>query len=150
MSNSRFPAHGSMRLSIQGQLLIVEGSGPGNIEMVQEYQQQVVGLRKQIMHAPWVSLALLSGTPLVSPEAKELFIQVVKQAKSMNLRATAVVFIEMESADLVRQFWREIYTSAGLKFSFFDTENEARDWLQSVLENDSNTDIEQSSSDVRH
>ncbi|MEP1447626.1 MAG: hypothetical protein ABJK37_16085 [Paraglaciecola sp.] len=148
MTSSRFPAHGSLRLSIEGQLLIIEGSGPANLEMVQEYQQQVVGLRKKLMHAPWVSLALLSGTPLVSPEAKELFVQVIKQAKTMNLRATAVVLIEMESVELVRQFWREIYIDAGLKFNFFEAEKDAREWLTSVLENESNTDVEQTSQNV--
>lgn len=145
MSNSGFPAHGSLRLSIEDQLLIVEGSGPANLELVQEYQQQVVGLRKKIMHAPWVSLALLSGTPLVSPKAKELFVEIISQAKSMNLRATAVVLIEIESVELVRQFWREIYTGAELKFCFFDTEEEARNWLQGVLENELKTSDEHSS-----
>jgi hypothetical protein len=141
MSNNKFPAHGTMRLSVEGQLLIIEGSGPANIEMVQEYQQKVMGLRKQIMHAPWASLALLSGTPLVSPEAKELFVKVIKQAKTMHLRATAVVLIDMESADMVRQFWQEIYIDAGVKYDFFETIEEARNWLQSVLKNATNNNL---------
>ncbi|WP_339723038.1 hypothetical protein [uncultured Paraglaciecola sp.] len=138
MPKSKFPAHGSLRLSIEGQLLIIEGSGPANLEMVQEYQQQVMGLRKQIMHAPWGSLALLSGTPLVSPEAKALFVQVIKQAKAMNLQATAVVLIEMESAEMVRQFWQEIYIDSGVNYAFFATIVEARNWLQTVLKNPTN------------
>jgi hypothetical protein len=125
-----------MRLSVEGQLLIVEGTGPANIEMVHEYQRQVMGLRKQIMHAPWASLALLSGTPLVSPEAKDQFVQVIKQAGAMHLRATAVVLIDMESAEMVRQFWQGIYIEAGVNYKFFETQQEARIWLHAILKDD--------------
>lgn len=136
MSKSRFPAHGKMRLSIEGQLLVVEGTGPANIEMVQEYQRQVMELRKQLMHAPWVSLALLGGTPLVSPEAKDKFVQIIKQAKKMHLRATAVVFIEMESVEIVRQFWQDIYMQGGVNYQVFETEAEARVWLLGILKHE--------------
>jgi hypothetical protein len=133
VSNSRYPAHGKLQLSLEGQLLIIKGTGPANVEMVQEYQRQVIGLRTQIMHSPWASLVLLSGTPLVSPEARVLFVQIIKQAKSMHLSATALVFVNIEFAGMAQQFWQEIYQEAGVNYDFFETEEEARDWLKSRL-----------------
>jgi hypothetical protein len=137
VNKERFPAHGNLELSVEGQLLIIKGTGPGNLEIVEEYQRQVYGLRQQIMHAPWASLVLLSGTPLVPPEAKELFVQTIKQAKAMHLCATAVVFVDIEFAKMVQHFWQDIYHEADVNYGFFDTEEEAREWLQARLNSDS-------------
>jgi hypothetical protein len=122
-----------MHLSVEEQVLIIKGAGPANLEMVQEYQRQVYGLRQQVMHAPWASLVLLSGTPIVPPEAKELFVQTIKQAKAMNLHATAIVFVDIEFAEMVQHFWQEIFQDAGIYYEFFETETEARAWLQATL-----------------
>jgi hypothetical protein len=133
VSKNKYPAHGEMQLSIEGQLLIVKGTGPANIEMVQEYQRQVTQFREQIMHLPWASLVLLSGTPLVSPVAKEVFVQTIRQANKMHLRATAVVFIDIEFAELSQSFWQEIFQQAEVDYHFFETEEGAREWLQGIL-----------------
>lgn len=122
-----------MQLSVEGQLLLIKGAGPANIELVQEYQRQIVGFRQQIMHAPWASLVLLSGTPIVPPDARQVFVETIKQAKAMHLRATAVVFVDIEFAELTKQFWQGIYIEAGVCYAFFDTEEEARVWLQAKL-----------------
>ena len=136
MNKKPFSAHGQLHVSIDGQLLLIEGTGPANLEMVQEYQRQVVGFREKIMHSPWASLVLLKGTPIVSPEAKAVFIETIKQAKVMHLCATAVVFIDVEFAALAEQFWREIYIEVGVPHGFFTTQHEARLWLQDCLNNE--------------
>lgn len=139
MSKKAFPAHGNLQLSVEGPLLIIKGYGPANLEMVQEYQRQVIGFREQIMHAPWASLVLLSGTPLMSPEAKSVLMQTIKQAKVMHLRATAIVLVDVEFAEIVEHFWQDIYQDLGVNYGFFATDAEARLWLQNLLSNETSS-----------
>ncbi|GAB5380512.1 MAG: hypothetical protein Alis3KO_26520 [Aliiglaciecola sp.] len=133
MNQRNFPTHGELNLSVDGQLLIIDGAGPANLEMVLKYQRSVIGYREQIMHAPWASLVLLHGMPLVPPEAKIILSETIKKAKTMHLQATAVVLVEVEFADVVKGFWNEIYQDAGVRYRFFDTEQQARHWLADIL-----------------
>lgn len=135
MNNRHFPVHGELRLSTDGQLLVIEGEGPANLEMVLQYQRSVQAYRDKIMHKPWASLVLLSGTPLVPPEAKSLLAETIRQAKLMHLAATAVVLVDVEYALIVKKFWTEIYEETGVTYGFFDSENEARVWLEKKISN---------------
>lgn len=133
MNNRNFPIHGDLHLSIEGQLLVIEGEGPANLEMVLQYQRKVQAYRDSIMHKPWASLVLLSGTPLVPPEAKVLLTEIIRQAQQMHLAATAVVLIDVEYALIVRKFWQSIYEETGVTYQFFEDERDARDWLSRIL-----------------
>lgn len=101
--------------------------------MVLKYQRTVIGYREKIMHAPWASLVLLHGTPLVPPEAKIILSETIEKAKSMHLQATAVVLVDVEFADVVKGFWNEIYQDIGVNYQFFETELLARAWLTDIL-----------------
>lgn len=133
MNNRNFPIHGDLHLSIEGQLLLIEGEGPANLEMVLQYQRKVQTYRNKIMHKPWASLVLLSGTPLVPPEAKVLLTDIVRQAQEMHLAATAVVLVDVEYALIVKKFWQSIYEETGVTYQFFEAEQDARDWLERIL-----------------
>lgn len=85
------------------------------------------------MHKRWVSLVLLSGTPLFSPEARQVLADSIKQEKSMHLYATAVVFVDIEYGDAIKRFWTEIYQDTKVTYGFFDTDVEAREWLNDKL-----------------
>jgi hypothetical protein len=38
-------------------------------------------------------------------------------------------------------FWQEIYQDAGVNYGFFDTEKEARFWLQGILKSDTSNNL---------
>jgi hypothetical protein len=133
VNNKVFESHGRLHLSVDGQFLFINGTGPANVELVQEYQDKIMAFRQKIMHSPWVSLVCFSGLALVSPEAKTMFIKAIKHAKSMNLLATAAVFVDNEYIDTSQRFWSEIYQEAGISYDFFDSQQNAREWLQQKL-----------------
>ncbi|WJG10338.1 hypothetical protein [Aliiglaciecola sp. LCG003] len=133
MNQRNFPVHGNLKLSTQDQILVIEGHGPANLEMVLLYQKEVMAYRQKIMHSPWASIVLLSGEPLVPPEAKLIFVETIKQAKIMGLKATAVVLIDVEYISTVKQFWSEIYTQSDISHGFFESEQEALSWLNTKL-----------------
>jgi len=47
--------------------------------------------------------------------------------------AIAVVFVDIEFREMIQYFWQEIYQDTGVKHQFFDTEADARVWLEMIL-----------------
>lgn len=135
MVQRRFPVHGDVSFSIVDNFLLIEGEGPANLEAVLHYQREVQGFREQLCDTPWASLVCLRGQPVLPPEATSLLIETIKHAKTMNLVATAVVFVDVEYADYVRRFWEHIFQNAALKFGFFNTPEEAKAWLHNQINN---------------
>ncbi|GAA0858921.1 hypothetical protein GCM10009114_30360 [Aliiglaciecola litoralis] len=120
-------------MSVDGQVLVIEGEGPATLDLVMTYQKNVQSYREQILPSPWVSLVLLRGTPLVTSESIDILTETIKQAKSMQLKATAVVLVDIQYAEIVQLFWQTIFDSAGIKYRFFESEKGAREWLNSII-----------------
>jgi hypothetical protein len=134
MVNRNFPAHGALSIAIEGGLLVIRGRGPANTEMVIRYQREIHHYREQLCVNPWASLTILSGEPLLPPEASSMMVEAIKQAENMNLVATAVVFDDVQYKGMSEQFWENIYQQTNLKHAFFEDETEARQWLRSQVE----------------
>lgn len=129
MNIRNFPAHGELAMEIDGRLLRIKGEGPGNVEAIINYQKEIQQFREQLAHSPWASLVEMSGQPMLPPEATSMMIDTIKHAKTLNLVATAVVFVNVEFSESVKQFWRAIYQEAGLEHAFFDRLEDAKEWL---------------------
>lgn len=121
-------------MEIDGRLLRIKGEGPGNVEAIINYQREIQQYRQQLCVSPWASLVELSGQPMLPPEATSMMTDTIKFAKTMNLVATAVVFVDVEYTESVKQFWRAIYHEADLKYAFFNTTDEAKSWLLSEID----------------
>jgi hypothetical protein len=59
----------------------------------------------------------------------------------MHLLATAVIFVDIELAKGDSIFLAKIYQDAGVNYGFFDTEKEARFWLQGILKSDTSNNL---------
>ncbi|GAA5213347.1 hypothetical protein ACFSJ3_03835 [Corallincola platygyrae] len=129
MVSDKFPSHGKLNLSIENGLLIIEGEGPANIEMVMEYQARVQAYREKLRHSPWASLVLLRGIPLLPMEAKNAMVTTIQHAQSLNLVATAVVLGELQYASTVKEFWTSIYEKTNISYAYFESRHDAEQWL---------------------
>lgn len=130
MVNRNFPAHGALKITVEGNLLVIRAQGPANTEMVLQYQREVQLYREQLCENAWASLTLLTGEPLLPPEASSMMVESIKQAEHMNLVATAVVFVDVQYQSISEQFWEGIYQRTTLKHAFFEQESIAREWLR--------------------
>ena len=133
MVNRSFPIHGSLNICVESQLMIIRARGPANTEMVLQYQREVNQHREQLCDNPWTSLTVLSGEPLLPPEAAGMMVESIKQAEHMNLVATAIVFDDVQYKSISEQFWEGIYQRTTLKHAFFDDESSAKKWLSAEL-----------------
>lgn len=133
MVNRSFPIHGSLYICVELELMIIRARGPANTEMVLQYQREINQYREQLCDKPWTSLTVLSGEPLLPPEAAGMMVESIKQAEHMNLVATAIVFDDVQYKSIAEQFWESIYQRTSLKYAFFDDETSAKKWLKEEL-----------------
>ncbi|MFT6899641.1 MAG: hypothetical protein ACJA13_004082 [Paraglaciecola sp.] len=133
MVNRNFPAHGNLNIYIDEGLLVINGRGPANTEMVLRYQREVHSYRQKLCASPWASLTILTGEPLLPPEATGMMVEAIKSGQALNLVATAVVMQDVQYKSMSQQFWRGIYEQTTLPFQFFDSQYEARLWLQEQI-----------------
>ncbi|GGD48968.1 hypothetical protein [Lacimicrobium alkaliphilum] len=125
--------HGSIRIELEGRILILHAEGPGNAELVQQYQQDVKHYRDQLRGKPWGNLVVFYNEPLLTPEGKELMYESIRRSRESGMVAVAMVLSQANSPSIVRQFWEGIYTKVGMPHVFFDSQDEARNWLETLL-----------------
>ena len=135
MVNRSFAVHGTLQICIEPNLMVIRARGPANTEMVLQYQSEVNEYRLQLCGKPWASLTILSGEPLLPPEASGMLVESIKQAENMSLVATAVVFDDVQYKAVSEQFWEGIYQRTSLKHAFFDDEQKAKAWLREEVAN---------------
>jgi hypothetical protein len=130
LNNNPFPAHGTFKVSTRGRLLVINGEGPANVEMAQQYRDAVAPYRERLAGEPWASLVILDGLPLFPPEARIHMIDTVKQVVlTTEIVATGVVFREVQYENVIKPFWEEIYQKANLPYFFSHDEQVVEDWL---------------------
>ncbi|GAC23201.1 hypothetical protein GMES_0901 [Paraglaciecola mesophila KMM 241] len=133
MNNRTFAAHGGLKITREGQLLIIYAQGPGNTEMVLKYQKELHDYRVKMSTKPWASLTIFSGEPLLPPEASSLMVDSIKQAQQLNLVANAIIFDNVQYKTISQQFWSNILQQTTLKHVFFEEEAAAKTWLKEQI-----------------
>ncbi|GAB3019255.1 hypothetical protein [Bowmanella dokdonensis] len=133
MSWREFRPHGHVSFSLDGRILTIEAEGPGNAELIHEYQQHMQAYRQQLQGAAWASLVIFNGESLLTPDAIQLVDEAVQTNRHYGMVATAVVVTDASCRTLVRQLWSSIYCQAGTVHQFFDTPEQARQWLLEKL-----------------
>ena len=122
-----FEQHGVYSLKIQGQVLIVDATGPFNDELVVSYNNALESCIQQLESSCWGQIVTLHDQSLFTPEAEQSLIHSLKQRKQRGLRASAVVC--NSPYKVVQSQVDRIYQNAGISHGFFSNEEEARLWL---------------------
>ncbi|WP_088330554.1 hypothetical protein [Lacimicrobium sp. SS2-24] len=125
--------HGSIRIELQDRVLILHAEGPGNADLIQQYQRDVQHYRDQLRGQPWGNLVIFYNEPLLTPDAKEMMYESIARSRESGMVAAAVVLSEVNSPAIVRQFWDSIYQHVGMPHEFFASQEQAKDWLKTFL-----------------
>lgn len=78
------PAHGNLKGSVEGNLLVIEGSGPWNAEAFLTTQSDFDALHKQLYGTKWAVLMIIHGDPIHTPEAAEILFRAVQNDKKIG------------------------------------------------------------------
>ncbi len=131
---SRFAAHGTLNLSLSGNILTVEGRGPWNLESLRCAAEELKPQRKLLESAPWGVLVILHGEPIYLPPAVTDLIESIIQEKQVGRTATAVLVNSCDAPGFAKLHMSDIYGKAEETFEFFDDIDDAKDWLAQQIE----------------
>lgn len=132
---TRFPAHGSFTLRIDGQLLLVDLLGPWNAELVARYQQELDAAARQLAAGGrWAVVVQVYSSALFTPEAmRSMQRKAEAQAAALQRAATAFVIApEVEGSGVIEPALRKVYAPSQA-FAVFADVPPALAWAHAQL-----------------
>ncbi|MCJ8338649.1 MAG: hypothetical protein MJK10_09275 [Pseudomonadales bacterium] len=85
------------------------------------------------MQAPWAQIIIMHQDRSFTPDAEKLMFKSVRCRKMSGLYTSAIVLIENTARFAIEYQVSEIYRSSDIAHSYFDTEQQARVWLDKVM-----------------
>lgn len=122
-------------LTIENNLLIIQGSGAWNLNAIDRSENQASQDISSLYGKPWGVLLLLKGDSIFIPEAREKLTHIIKEDRLKGRRATALVLTECSVPNIVTEHLCSLYTGAGDEFCEFDDADSAKQWLAQQLDN---------------
>lgn len=124
-----FAEHGIFEVKIENNSLFVDATGPFNEELTTKYGQAIESCIKKLEGSDWSQIIVLHKLSLFTPEAAEVLINTLRNRKTRGLIKSAVVLINCEGKSLIVQQMSNIYQTADVDYSFFDSITEAQSWI---------------------
>jgi hypothetical protein len=133
MKPIEFRAHGKFSIEKEGNILVVNAEGPGNIELAESYHQQISEYLTELSGKPWASINIFSKESFFTPDASQNLIAGAKYAKEIGFVACAFVIKTDEYQHSLKSFWEMIYDKANVEYRFFEDEVTAKAWLKGKM-----------------
>ena len=128
---SKFLQHGQFSLERQGQLLLVDATGPFNHELIEQLNVELAQHEAVLSNRPWVELAVMRSESAYTPEALNDLLASMQRRHHNNMRAIAVQFEQPQSRMLTEHQLRQVFAQvSGLRCEFFDDLDDAMAWCQ--------------------
>lgn len=124
---------GQLRIRIEGRILRLYGEGPWNSESLQLKDKRIMEQVHALYGSPWAVLAEFKGEAVYVPEAAEKLRQQITNEVKLGRVATAVVLKSPKAPELTKFQLSAAYKAEGHAVEFFNTSEEAGQWLQTQL-----------------
>ena len=122
--------HGDYIVGTNQQVLLFVGRGPWNDEALfvgtKKMGQQISLLD---LSKPWAQLSCLVGECLMPPSTFDAFVNQSKIRKQRGLKCLAIVILESDVANTIKQQLSEAYKKADIEHQFFFSIDPALQWL---------------------
>lgn len=127
--------HGSYHLERREHWLrntIAEGI---NLELVLKYRQEMEEAIAGLVSTgqPWGMHLIVEGDALLTPDATEILIQVVRKRFTLGCCGTAVQLKHPHASSLIKFYWGNLYQAAEMPHCFCNSEEDAEAWLTAQI-----------------
>lgn len=136
-----FKEHGLFEVKVEGDLLLVDATGPFNEELLIKYENALESCIQRLEVSTWNQVITLHQLSLFTPEAEQLLTNTVINRRSRGLIACAIVLSNVEGESLIKAQMSRCYTRAGVKHVFISSIHDANKWL-ATYENSAETKAE--------
>jgi len=127
-----FGSHGTFIVTKKANILEVDATGPFNQGAVDCYQSDVLALVQEIKGG-WGQIAYINENCLYTPGAEQQMYRFTKMRKELGLQAIALVFVDHNSMQIVRDKIADFYQSLAVSYHFFTDKLQAEEWLDKQL-----------------
>ena len=125
----KFEEHGIFEIKVEGNLLLVDATGPFNEELIIHYKKSIESCIQKLEVSQWKQIITLHQMSLFTPEAEEALTQTLINRKNRSLVACGVVIADVDGKTLVKEQMSRCYQRAEVKYQYFNSINEAKNWL---------------------
>ncbi|MCJ8337127.1 MAG: hypothetical protein MJK10_01535 [Pseudomonadales bacterium] len=125
----RFKEHGVFEIKTEDKLLLVDGTGPFNEELIEHYSDALESCIHHLETSQWDQILTLHQLSLYTPEAEDLLTKNIIKRKSRGLKFCSIIISDVDFKSLVKEQISRCYTRAGIEHHFFDSMSEAKESL---------------------
>ena len=122
--------HGTLDITIEGNLILIEAQGPWNIEYLALLHEQLIKAVSQVDQNNYAILITPKGETISVEAGFEYHLNFIRQG---NTKAVALDLAHCTTALLTESIFTKLYRMAGIKHAFFDNSFDARQWLENEL-----------------
>ncbi|MEP4892113.1 MAG: hypothetical protein ABJV04_18985 [Aliiglaciecola sp.] len=124
--------HGNYVVGKCRQVLLFSGRGPWNDEALEKGVENTSYASESVDQSrPWGQLSCLYGESLFPPSTYELFLEQTRMRKNNGIRSIAIVILNSDISNTIRQQLSSGYETVGVDYAFFDSVDAAIEWLES-------------------
>ena len=127
---ANFEQSGTLKVSIEDNIIFIEAKGPWNIEYLDYLHQKILWALTQVDVHNYSVLLTPKGEALSVESTLEHHINFIRHSQS---KIVAVNLGHCTTSLLAENLFSKIYRAAGFKYAFFDNAFDARMWLEKEM-----------------
>ncbi|MCP9478424.1 hypothetical protein NNA33_10900 [Marisediminitalea aggregata] len=122
--------HGEFSLIMNQDVVLTNAVGPWNLECIEQFGIDYATSVYTAKVSKWADIIMLQGESLLVPDAeKDLQVRIARAVET-GLSHVAVVMCKSEVKTTAKLQMKRLYRNLPAELAFFDTLNEAIDWVK--------------------
>lgn len=122
--------HGEFSLIMNQDVVLTNAVGPWNLECIEQFGIDYATSVYSAKVSKWADIIMLQGESLLVPDAeKDLQVRIARAVET-GLSHIAVVMCKSEVKTTAKLQMKRLYRNLPAELAFFDTLNEAIDWVK--------------------
>jgi len=130
MDRTKFLSHGSIDITVDDDLVILDIEGPCNTEFFVSMSEQLKEIRPQINLNNYTCLVILHNEALATQDAMSYF---TSYLKTIQVRAVAINLVNTHTPEITKAICYKSYSQAGVLHEFFLDNSSAIAWLRACM-----------------
>ncbi len=136
-THSGFTPHGAYKSRFERALVCNDATGPFNVELLQAFAKNSESFYTEVAaRGPYVLLTTFHVSMMMSPETIAIVRALVQRLRVRGQAMVAcahVTGLDVEGREIMGDVYGDIYGQAGVPYSMFTDEAQARAWLFAQL-----------------
>ncbi|MFC3093482.1 hypothetical protein DRW07_04590 [Alteromonas sediminis] len=128
-----FGPHGHFSLETQSNLIRVTAVGPGNREVIQQFNYAMRNAAMDFNGHMWATQLTLEGLPLMPPDATELLVMGMIKAREHGHIGTAVILEGECNTGLCKSYWQDMFMRSQSQYQFCQNQAEALAFIEKLF-----------------